>query len=291
MIETSLSAALAFIMFSLGLSLKPSDFSRAMSSPKELLAGAVTQIVLLPIIAFTLVVLFDIQGQLAIGVMILSCCPGGITSNIMTKLAKGDVALSISYTALASIATAVSLPLILRLSSYLLSPLGVVSVSILPLSLRIFLLATLPVFTGVVTGQLLGFKAQKVEKVLGRLANILFAVIVLGVLVSQWSAFASNLPTLGPALLGLNLIMLTLGLAVGSSLGMNTQKSTALAIEAGFQNGTIGIVVGTIVGASDSTIALNSYSLPSAVYGVLMLITIAPFIAWRRKAAMHARTI
>ena len=85
--------------------------------------------------------------------------------------------------------------------------------------------------------------------------------------------------------------MLALGLAVGSSLGMNTKKSTSLAIEAGFQNGTIGIVVGTIVGGSDSTVALNSYSLPSAVYGVLMLITIAPFIALRRKAAIQAKRI
>ena len=291
MIEVAFSVALAFIMFSLRLSLKPSDFSKALSRPKEILAGVLTQIVLLPIVAYTLVVLFDIQDQLAIGVMILSCCPGGITSNIMTKLARGDVALSISYTALASIATAVSLPLILRLSSFLLSPSELVSVSILPLSLRIFSLATLSIFTGVVTGQLLGFKAQKIEKALGRLANILFGVIVIGVLVSQWSAFTSNLPTLGPALLGLNLIMLALGLAVGSSLGMNTKKSTSLAIEAGFQNGTIGIVVGTIVGGSDSTVALNSYSLPSAVYGVLMLITIAPFIALRRKAAIQVKRI
>lgn len=283
MIEVGLSASLAFIMFSLGLSLEPGDFRAAISRPKALLAGVLTQIFLLPLVAFALVLLFGIDGQLAIGIMILSCCPGGVTSNIMTKLAKGDVALSISYTALASVATAFTLPIIMNFSARLLSPETIGNLSILPLSLKVFVLATVPVLFGMIAAKWLGSKAQGLEPKLSGFANLLFGVVVLGVLASQWSVFIRNLQVLGPALLLLNLTMIALGLVVGSSLGLNKQKTTALAVEAGFQNGTIGIVVGSLIGVSGSTDALTPYSLPSAVYGVLMLLTIPPFIAWRRK--------
>ena len=283
MIEVGLSASLAFIMFALGLSLKTRDFRAAISQPKALLAGVLTQIFLLPLVAFVLVLLFGIDGQLAIGIMILSCCPGGVTSNIMTKLAKGDVALSISYTALASVATAFTLPIIMNLSARLLSPETTGNLSILLLSLKVFALATVPVLFGMLSAKWLGSKAQGLEPKLSKFANLLFGLVVLGVLVSQWSVFIGNLQVLGPALLVLNLTMLAIGLVVGSSLGLNTQKTTALAVEAGFQNGTIGIVVGSLIGVSSSTTALTPYSLPSAVYGVLMLLTIPPFIVWRRK--------
>ena len=282
MIELVLSIGLAFIMLSLGLSLQPADFSRALGQPRALFGGALAQLVLLPLVAFSLLRLFGLTGDLALGVMILSCCPGGITSNVMTRLSRGDVALSISYTALASLVTAVTLPVVLSLTAPLLLPSPNLELSILPLSLKVFAISTMPVVIGVwIAQQAPGFCKRNRQKA-ERLANLLFVLIVAGTLISQWTVFTGNLTTIGPTLLTLNLVMLAIGLGLGHRLKLSTEQTTSLSIEAGFQNGTVGIVVGSLLGPELMQSQLNSFSLPSAVYGVLMTVTIIPFIAWRR---------
>ena len=285
MIALALSVSLAFIMFSLGLSLQPADFLRPFQQPRALLAGVLAQVVLLPLLAFGLLRLFDLQGDLAFGVMILSCCPGGITSNVMTKLARGDVALSISYTALASLITAVTLPLVLGLVGPRLLPHQDVALSILPLSGKVFALATLPVVLGAWVARIAPQPMARWTPRIGSAANILFALIVLATLLSQWDVFIANIPTLGPTLLALNLLMLAVGLGLGAALSLPQPQVTALAVEAGFQNGTIGIVVGALIAPVLVEGQLNRFSLPSAVYGILMLLTVAPFLLWRRHTA------
>ena len=280
-------------MLSLGLSLKPVDFLRALQQPRALIAGALAQVILLPLVAFALLRLFGLQGELAFGMMILSCCPGGITSNVMTKLSRGDVALSISYTALASLMTAVTLPVVLSLAAPQLIASQPLNLSILPLSGRVFSLATVPVLIGVWLGQIAPQQTIRWQRKASRMANLLFALIVLGTLMSQWEEFISNLSLLGPALLSLNLFMLSIGLSLGVLLRLQPPQVTALAVEAGFQNGTIGIVVGSMIGTGIAQGQLNHFSLPSAVYGILMMLTIAPFILWRRgmqKARISAKT-
>ena len=282
LIELVLSVGLAFIMLSLGLSLQPADFSRALGQPRALMGGALAQLILLPLVAFGLLSLSGLDGDLALGIMILSCCPGGITSNVMTRLSRGDVALSISYTALASLVTAFTLPVVLSLTAPLLLPSQTLELSILPLSLKVFSISTVPVVIGVWTAQQApGFCKRNRQKA-ERLANLLFVLIVAGTLISQWSVFTSNLKSIGPTLLALNLLMLAIGLSLGKLLQMSTEQTTSLSIEAGFQNGTVGIVVGSLLGPDLMQSQLNSFSLPSAVYGVLMTVTILPFIAWRR---------
>lgn len=282
MIEAVLAGSLAFIMFSLGLSLKPQDFWVAFQQPKTLIAGALVQLALLPIIAFILLTLFGLQGQLAIGVMILSCCPGGITSNIMTKLSRGDVALSISYTSLASLVTAGTLPLVLSVTAPILLPQQNIELSILPLSLKVFCLATLPVLLGVWLSRVAPEQASRWELFSSRTANTLFVLVLLGALISQWDVFIANLPILGPILLLLNLLMLSVGLGIGNLLGLKQSQITSLAVEAGFQNGTIGIVVGSLISDELIQAELSRFSLPSAVYSILMMLTIIPFVLWRR---------
>ncbi|MBT66899.1 MAG: transporter [Synechococcus sp. NP17] len=282
MIEAVLAGSLAFIMFSLGLSLKPQDFWVAFQQPKTLIAGALVQLALLPIIAFILLTLFGLQGQLAIGVMILSCCPGGITSNIMTKLSRGDVALSISYTSLASLVTAGTLPLVLSVTAPILLPQQNIELSILPLSLKVFCLATLPVLLGVWLSRVAPEQASRWELFSSRTANTLFVLVLLGALISQWDVFIANLPILSPILLLLNLLMLSVGLGIGNLLGLKQSQITSLAVEAGFQNGTIGIVVGSLISDELVQAELSRFSLPSAVYSILMMLTIIPFVLWRR---------
>ncbi len=282
LIELLLTGSLAFIMFSLGLSLKPQDFEVAFHQPKALIAGAIAQLLMLPLIAFVLLRIFGLQGDFALGVMILSCCPGGITSSLVTKLSRGDVALSISYTALASLVTAATLPLILSLTAPILIPQQDVGLSIFSLSLKVFSLATLPVLLGVWIRQWNPKLAVRWQLPSSQLANGLFVAVLIGVLIGQWDVFIAYLPVLGPVLLLLNLLMLIIGLAVGHLLKLNKSQITSLSVEAGFQNGTIGIVVGSLISEQLVQGGLSRFSLPSAVYSVLMLVTIIPFVLWRR---------
>lgn len=172
MIELFLGLSLAIIMFSLGLSLEPRDFAVALRQPKALLAGLLCQVIGLPLIAFLLIRLFQLQGDLAFGVMILSCCPGGITSNVMSRWARGDVALSISYTAIVSLLTAVTLPLILGASAGQFLETTDVQFAVAPLSFKVFAIATLPVLIGVVIKQLRSSAATRLEQRCSRLANL-----------------------------------------------------------------------------------------------------------------------
>lgn len=291
MIELILTTGLAFIMLSLGISLQPADFTRAFQQPRALLAGALAQVIVLPIVAFLLLRLTDLSGELAVGIMILSCCPGGITSNVMTRLSRGDLALSISYTALASLITAISLPLILGYTAPLFLPQQSIEISILPLSLKVFSIATVPVLIGVWLRQKAPRFCLRNETAAHRLANALFMLIVGGTLLSQWGVFTANLSIIGPTLLSLNVLMLGIGLALGAVLHLPTAQTTTLAIESGFQNGTIGIVVGSLIGPALQQGELSSFSLPSAVYGVVMLVTIGPFIIWRRNVQGNTTTL
>lgn len=282
MIELVLGLSLAFIMFSLGLSLELRDFVVAFRQPRALLAGLLCQVILLPLMAFLLIGLFRLQGDLAFGVMILSCCPGGITSNVMSRWARGDVALSISYTAIVSLLTAFTLPLILGSAAGRFLATSDFEFAVVPLSLKVFALATLPVLIGVMLRKLHASATIQWERRCSRLANLLFALILLATLISQWDVFTAHLEVLGPILISLNVLMLLLGCTLGPLLALPRPQVTTLAIESGFQNGTVGIVVGAMLSQPGSDAVLTEMSLPSAVYGVLMLITVAPFVFWRR---------
>ena len=215
MIELFLALSLAFIMFCLGLSLEPRDFAVALRQPKALLAGLLCQVIGLPVIAFLLIRLLQLQDDLAFGVMILSCCcPGGITTNVMSRWARGDVALSISYTAIVSLLTAIPLPLILGASAGQFLETADVQFAVAPLSLKMFAIATLPVLIGVVIKQLRSSAASRLEQSCSRLANLLFALILLAALISQWDVFTAQLELLGPILISLNVLMLLLGWCV-----------------------------------------------------------------------------
>ncbi|QPN65733.1 bile acid:sodium symporter family protein [Synechococcus sp. CBW1006] len=270
MFTVALPLALAFIMFTLGMSLTPADFGFSLRRPHPLLAGVLCQVVLLPLVAFLLIRLFSLPGELGVGVLVLACCPGGITSNVMTRLARGDVALSISFTALASLITTITLPLILTVGGRALMGTALPAVSITGLGLKMFVMTTLPVLLGVLLRQRRQALTQRWERPCEQMANGLFVLI-------------ANLTSLGPVLLLLNLGMLAIGTAVAQILRLPASQVSAVAIESGFQNGTVGIAVGALlVGGSGPEMGLSAYSLPSGVYGVLMMITILPYLVWRR---------
>jgi BASS family bile acid:Na+ symporter len=288
MFAIALPLALAFIMLALGISLTPADFRFALLRPRPLLAGLLAQMVLLPVVAWLLLQRFALGPELALGVMVLACCPGGITSNVMTRLARGDVALSISYTALASLLTMGTLPLIVAQAARSLRVADGLTIDVSGLCLRMFLMTTLPVLAGMALRLRRPGLTQRLERPMARIAGGLFGLILLVTIVSQWSTLMANLGRLGPLLLLLNLLMLAIGTAVAQALRLSVPEVTTLAIESGFQNGTVGIAVGALLAGAAAGEGLSAFSLPSGVYGVLMNLTIGPFLLWRRSLVAAA---
>ena len=279
-INVILPISLAFIMFSLGIGLTLEDFSLIFREPKAFGIGMADQMVVLPLMGFTVATLAGLEGEMAVGLIILACCPGGVTSNIITKLARGDTALSISYTAVVSVVTVISLPIIVGLSMDHFMGGSSADFEVLGLGLQMFVLTALPVAIG------MGFRsyrsdwADTIEGGVSRAAAVLFVIIVLAAIASEWDTLMDNIGTLGPAVIGLNVIMLTIGYQSAKMLDLEAVRATTVAIESGIQNASVGITVGGLIMAPAAGETLSTLSLPSGVYGVLMYIVTLPFVWW-----------
>ena len=279
-IDIVLPVALAFIMFSLGLGLTSADFFLIFKEPKAFLIGVFNQMIVLPIIGFSVVILSGLDSELAVGLMILACCPGGVTSNILTKLAKGDTALSISYTAVISVIAVFTLPIIVGLSmSYFMGEVAP-DIDIFDLGITMFLLTTLPVLIGMTIRHQAKSMAISIEKSVNIIATILFVIIVIAAIASEWDTLIENIGTLGPSVIMLNVLMLGIGYQTANFFNIEAAKATTVSIETGIQNATVGITIGGLILASPDG-GLSTLSLPSGVYGVLMYLIISPFIYWR----------
>tara|TARA_B100000614_G_scaffold253520_1_gene267544 strand:- start:169 stop:1146 length:978 start_codon:yes stop_codon:yes gene_type:complete len=282
-IDVILPLSLAFIMFSLGLGLTVTDFSLVFTEPKAFAIGITNQMIVLPIVGFGIATFFGLSGEMAVGLMILTCCPGGVTSNILTKLAKGDTALSISYTAVVSVVTVISLPLIVGFSMDHFMGEAAPDIDILGLGITMFLLTALPVMLGMSLRRFAVELTDKIEPGASKLAAGLFVIIVIAAIVSEFDTLIDNLGTLGPAVIVLNVMMLGIGWQSAIMLSLSDQRATTVAIESGIQNASVGITVGGLIMAPAAGATLSTLSLPSGVYGVLMYLVIAPFLFWRRK--------
>lgn len=282
LLDVFLPLSLAIIMFSLGLGLTIDDFARVARLPKAFAIGAMAQIVLLPAAAWLLLRMFSLPPELALGVMILSFCPGGVTSNILTKLAGGAVALSVTLTAVVSLVSVVTVPLLVAWAADALMGVAAPDVNIGRLGVSMFAITAVPVALGVAVRAKATSFANRAEPWVSRAANVLFVVIVIGALASNWTLFIENLPLLGPALILLNVVLLGLGMMLARIGGLDAGESTAISLETGVQNATLGITVGGLI-AAEAAGALPPYALPSGVYGITMYLVTAPFILWMRR--------
>ena len=280
-IDYVLPLSLAYIMFSLGLGLKVSDFGLILSEPKAFAVGLGNQMVVLPIAGFGIASIFDLSGEMAVGLMILACCPGGVTSNILTKLAGGDTALSISYTAVVSVVSVITLPLIVGLSMDHFMGTASPNIEIFELGVTMFLLTTVPVMIGMLIRRYSETAADGIEPLIGKIAAVLFIIIVIAAIASEFDTLMENIGTLGPAVVILNILMLGIGWKSAMVLDLENNQATTVSIESGIQNATVGITVGGLVLAPEAGATLSVLSLPSGVYGVLMYFVIAPFLYWR----------
>ena len=277
-IDIFLPASLIFIMLTLGLGLELSDFTNLVRKPRSFFVGLINQILLLPLVTYIIILVFGITKEAAVGMMILACCPGGVTSNIITKLAKGDTALSISYTAFNSILAIVTLPLIVGFSMKSFMGLEAPDINILSLGLTMFFITAVPVGIGLLIREKNKYYADKLEPKASKISTILFAIIILGALLSEWETFINNFVLLGPAIVLLILTMLIIAYKSSKLFKMSDKQSITVAIESAMQNGTVGITVGNLIINPES--GLSILSIPSGVYSILMYLICLPFVFW-----------
>jgi len=281
-VKILLPIILAFIMFSLGLGLKTKDFSRILKFPIAFGAGLLNQVVLLPLIALALAHAFGLSNVFAVGLMILALCPGGVTSNILSKMAGGNAPLSISLTAVTSLLSIFTVPLILAFSVNYFMGEEAPPVDVTRLGITMFLITAVPVAIGMVLTSKFPNLVDKIAPKVSRMAVGLFVIIIVAALAKNWEVFSSNLGTLGPVAVLLNVLMLLLGLVSAKALKLDKQDATTISIESGVQNGTLAIAVGSIIATLDGEI-LPPETVPAAVYSITMYVVCVPFVFWRKK--------
>lgn len=280
LVNILLPLSLAIIMLSLGVGLTPADFRRVAARPWAFAIGAACQIVLIPVIAYLVILLFGLTGVTAAGVMLIALCPGGVTSNVVSKLANGDVALSVSLTALISLLSIATVPVLIGWTVVHFLGAQAPEISNTELALAMFLLTALPVGLGVVIRYIAPTLANRIEPTMLRLASVLFVLIILAAIVSNWDILVENIILLGPALLTLNLTAMIGGLLVAAALGLTWSEQKTISIEVGVQNGSLGIALAPLIMGVAS--GIPTIGLPSALYSVMMYVTAIPFVLWLR---------
>jgi BASS family bile acid:Na+ symporter len=256
---------LAFIMFSLGLGLAPVDFRRIFTQPRALLVGALCHFVLLPLVCFLMLQAWGITGVFAVGFMILAACPTGSTSNLLTYLARGDVALALSFTAVASVVTIFTLPLIVTWAlGHFLGAARAVNVPVGLMMGQVALVLGVPVSLGMLARWRWPAWAARFEPRATRIATVLFVLIVVLAALKNWALLRDNFNTLAPFALVLNTSMLCLGFAAAWLARLSCRQSITLGIEAAVQNAALSLVIASTVLQEDAM------AVPGAVYGVLM---------------------
>jgi len=273
-----LPLALAFIMFALGLGLTSADFLRVLKQPKDFFIGAISQIILLPIVAFILIKLWSVSPELAIGVMIIASAPGGVTSNILTSFAKGDVALSISLTAIISLLSVITIPFIIVTSLNLLNADNLFNdISLISMAINMFLIVTVPVIIGMLFRRFASNIAIKFEIIAKKISAVLFIIVLLGAILAEKENVVSYFAQAGLITLVLNIVMMVIAFYLAQFLGTGTAQKKCIAIECGLQNGTLAIFVAT------SLFGGGVYVIPAATYSLIMFATSLIFVFFVRK--------
>ena len=275
--DVILPLALAFIMFTLGLGLTFSDFARVAKMPKNFLIGLVSQLVFLPLVALIIVFVWPLQPELAIGLILIAAAPGGVTSNILTSFAKGDVALSISLTAVMSLLSVISVPLVLGISMGLISDNSLGSISLTSIAISMFLIVTLPVLLGMIFRASLSYLTKRIEKIAKILSTALFVLVLIGAILAERQNLVEYFAQTGLVVLILNILMMTIAYYWAKLFSSGRPQLKAISLECGLQNGTLAIFVGT------SVFGGGLYIVPAATYSVIMYLSSLIFIYFIRK--------
>ena len=272
-----LPVALAFIMFALGLGLAFGDFARVLRQPRDFLVGGVSQVVLLPAVALGLVSLWGLPPELAVGVMIIAAAPGGVTSNLLTAFGRGDVALSISLTAVISLVGVVTIPLIVVFAHNRFMGGEAGDVSVAATALGVFLIVVLPVLAGLVTRRRAEGFAKRFEPTARRISTVLFVLVVAAAILGERDNVVSYMGQVGAVTLVLNVVMMAVAYLLAWLFASGPRQRIAITIECGFQNGTLAIAVATIMFGG------GLFVVPAATYSLIMFATALAFVSVARR--------
>ena len=273
-VTTIAPVALALIMLGLGASLTVKDFTRVFQNPKEFFVGLTCQLVLLPIIAYLLIIILKTPIELALGVMLIAAAPGGVTSNVLTKFADGDVALSISLTAITSLISIVSVPYVVFLSIELFN-IDYVSgdVSMLGISLKMFFVVTVPVLIGMIIRKIFNNFIENNMKYIEKISIGLFSIVFIAIYIEEWDSIIMFLTTAGTIALILNITMMIVGFYIAKFFASGIAQRRCISLECGLQNGTLAVFVGTQLFGNNM-----SYMVPTAAYALIMMATSVIFV-------------
>ena len=275
--KTIAPVCLAIIMFGLGLGLTVSDFTRLLKIPRDFIVGFFGQVILLPLVAFILIQIISLPPQIALGTMIIAAAPGGVMSNILTKFANGDVALSISLTAVVSLISVITVPLIVYNSAGFLGIEIVKEISMLNIALKMFVAVTIPVIFGMIVRALMTDFIVSKTLLVQRLSLILFLVIFTAIWVEEWDRITSFIQRAGLIALILNLTMIFLGYYLAKYLTSGVKQRKCISLECGLQNGTLALFVTTQL--FDDVV----FAVPTAAYALIMFTTATIFVLIVRK--------
>jgi BASS family bile acid:Na+ symporter len=275
-----LPLALAFIMFALGLGLTFADFARVARQPRDFLIGAASQLVLLPAVAWLLVGLWSLPPELALGVMIIAAAPGGVTSNILTALARGDVALSISLTAVISLVCVVTIPLIVVFAhDRLIGGATTGDISVAKTAISVFAIVTVPVTIGLLVRHFADSVARRFEPAARHISTGLFVVVLAGAIYQERGNIATYFAQAGLVTLSLNIAMMMLAYGIARLFASGPRQRTAISIECGLQNGTLAIAVAALLFGG------GPVAVPAATYSLIMFATALVYVAFARRSA------
>lgn len=270
-----LAISLIIIMFGMGLSLVIDDFKRIAVSPKIVLIGLTNQLVFLPIIGFMLIKFIAVPPEIAIGVIIIAACPGGPTSNLITHLAKGDTALSVSLTALSSILTLLTIPFIINLG--LLTVLGqdtIIKLDVIQTIAQVFIIVIIPVMLGMLIRARKSKFAITMEKPVRLASAVVFVLVLFGVLFKERANFVGYFQQAGIITLVLNVLTMLLGYLTARFMQLPFRQRVSISIESGIQNGTLAIAIATVL------LGNTTYAIAPAVYSLIMFLTGGVVIFW-----------
>ena len=275
--KTIAPVCLAIIMFGLGLGLTTSDFTRLLKTPRDFFVGFLSQVILLPVIAFGLILIIPMPIEIAMGVMIIAAAPGGVTSNVLTKFANGDVALSVSLTAVVSLLAIFIVPLIVFNSADFLGVKITKEISMLNIAVKMFFVVTVPVLFGMIVRSLMTDFIISKTLIIQRLSIILFLIVFISIWVEEWDRIVSFIARAGLVTGILNLVMIFVGYYVAKMFASGVPQRRCISLECGLQNGTLAVVVATQL--FDEMV----FMVPTAAYALIMFVTSIFFVLIVRK--------
>jgi BASS family bile acid:Na+ symporter len=275
--KTIAPVCLAIIMFGLGLGLATSDFTRLLKTPRDFFVGFLSQVILLPVIAFGLILIIPMPIEIAMGVMIIAAAPGGVTSNVLTKFANGDVALSVSLTAVVSLLAIFIVPLIVFNSANFIGVEITKEISMKSIAVKMFFVVTVPVLFGMIVRSLMTDFIISKTLIIQRLSIILFLIVFISIWVEEWDRIVSFIARAGLVTGILNLVMIFVGYYVAKMFASGVPQRRCISLECGLQNGTLAVVVATQL--FDEMV----FMVPTAAYALIMFVTSIFFVLIVRK--------